>query len=460
MMKKNILVVDDQRTVVDSYRAVFEYEGYQVQIADSEEQVREKVKKQKPDIVFLDIDLKGDQKDKSGIDILSYLRQQWSKEELPIIIASGTGDPSMLVDLMATKGANDYIMQPIDDYKGLLNMVKRYIERRKISREELIPEKHINIIGKSPLTMYLTKSIFQAAQWECDTLILGETGTGKNLVAETFHKLSKRRDKPFYVIHCPSIPKELASTELFGYEGKSFTNASPHGKKGKIEAANGGVVFFNEIGDLSLEHQAVLLDFIETKNIDPVGGTKKKLDVIVLAATNKDLKAMVSRGTFRKDFYYRYSNIITSPPLRDHLEDIPELVNHFIKITNKKLGKNIAGAAPDVIERFQHDYWDGNVRHLSNVIENGIKKCQGDTIEWNDVKKDFEEKGGRYDNASASKVSKYEQDIKYPEFKQLLDRTKEDMEREYYLYHLKKINSIYFKPLLQLELRILFYMKK
>jgi DNA-binding NtrC family response regulator len=432
----NILVVDDQEAVIDSYRKVFEHAGCFITATDSPEEVMKIVAEKKPDIVLLDIDLKGDGKDRSGETVLIRLREKWDQKELPVIIISGTGDASTLIDLIQEKGANDYIDQPINDYQELLDMVKTMTRKKTAITSDETPEKwEAAIKGKSRLIMNLTRSVLRAAQNDCDTLILGETGTGKNLVAKIYHKLSQRHNKAFHVIHCPSISKELVASELFGYEGKTFTGSDPNGKPGKIDAANGGVVFLNEIGDLSLVHQAVILDFLDTKEITPVGSIqKKKLDVVVLAATNRDLKALVENGVFRKDLYYRlFSNTIMNPPLRDYLEDIPTLSRHFIKKANQELNKQVLGVDEQVTKRFQSIFWDGNVRQFEKCIHNGVFNCKGDTITWNDVKTFLEK-----EISSGPQVDQFDIDMKYEDFKAWLVNAQQDKEREYYSYHYKK----------------------
>jgi len=325
-----LLVVDDNQDIVQTYQEIFEQEEFEVKSSDDPVQAIELVTSFNPDLLILDIDLKGDGINRSGVDILHKVRQSKSKDELPIIVISGVGDTSLLIELLQ-QGASDYEVKPVDDYKSLLDKIKRLTNKPSSQpRSDQAPAQDL-IAGKSKFMMNLTKSIYSLAQSECDTLILGETGTGKDLVARVYHRLSPRQKKAFYLIDCTKISSSLFEAELFGYVPGAFSDAKQL-KKGLIEEANGGIAFLNEIGDMPLEQQAKLLTLLETKSITRVGSTAPiKLDIVILAATNQDLKTMVEQGHFRKDLYYRlFNHVIINPPLRDHLEDLPLLVDQFI----------------------------------------------------------------------------------------------------------------------------------
>jgi DNA-binding NtrC family response regulator len=378
-----ILVVDDEQDYLESLKEILENNGYLVDSSTSFDQTMEKIKLEKPDLIALDLDL-NDGKEISGLHILNAVRKKWNKEELPVLIISGTGNIEKYFNTMES-GANDYLKKPLD-FEILPEILDRLIHPESIREKKQISVNIGKLVGSSKLMMNMAQSIYQAAQLECDALIIGETGTGKSMVANTFHQQSKRSNKPLVKIDCPTIPNELFESEIFGYLKGSFTHAERH-KPGRLESADGGIVFFDEIGDLPLQQQAKLLNVLETKSFMPIGATEaKQVDVIVLAATNRDLYSMVQQGVFRKDLYYRLMNkVLVIPPLREHAEDIPELVEHYSAVFNAQFEKNIQSVDSEVITYMQQYPWEGNIRQLTKCVANGVMGSRDNTLKQEDV---------------------------------------------------------------------------
>ncbi|MCK5240948.1 sigma-54-dependent Fis family transcriptional regulator [bacterium] len=437
-----MLIVDDNINIANVYKEVFEQEGFQVECADDEKHSLELVGACKPDVVLLDVDLKGDGGDRSGCVILNRLREKWTQEELPIIVISGVGDTSLLIE-MIKNGANDFEVKPVEDFKSLVEKVKRYLHKKNGPPDQDLPVWEERIVGKSKVIMNLAKNILWAAQSECDTMILGETGTGKDLVARSFHALSKRQAKPFYEIDLTKISPNLFESEVFGYVTGAFSGAQRN-KKGLIEETQGGVAFLNEIGELPLEQQAKLLTLLENKIITRVGSTEKiKMDIVILAATNRNLKKMVDKGFFRKDLYYRlYNHVLIIPPLRDHLEDIPLLVDHFIKELNPRYQKRIQATSVEVMEWMQKQKWEGNVRHLKKCTEVGIKNSLDNIISLQDIQSFVTQMEAETEN-SDEKIGQPPGtadylELEYQDLKKQLKVEIDEKEKRYLLHHLEK----------------------
>lgn len=366
MPKAMIMIVDDEEGIRETLSGIFVDEGYETVTATSGEEAVRMAKETIPDVVLLDIWMSG----MDGIQTLQQLRE--GNPELPVIIISGHANIEIAVK--ATKmGAYDILEKPLSMEKVLLG-VERALERRNLEvenrslRENL--KKHWKLVGTSARMAQLRDQIKMAGQSNSRVLILGESGSGKELVAHLLHENSPRMGRPFVEVNCAAIPQELIESELFGHEKGSFTGAFET-KKGKFEQANGGTLFLDEIGDMSLQTQAKVLRVIETQEFQRVGGNKTiKVDVRIISATNKDLAEEVKKGTFREDLFFRLNVIpLKVPSLVERLEDIPTLVEHFLEAFAAEYGQQPKQIAPEAIKILQKHAWPGNIRELKNVLE-------------------------------------------------------------------------------------------
>jgi two-component system nitrogen regulation response regulator NtrX len=372
-----VLIVDDEEGIRESLSGIFEDDGYSVLTSTSGEDALKLIKEQSPDLVLLDVWL-------PGIDGIQTLREvKELKPDLPVIMISGHGNIEIAVK--ATKiGAYDFLEKPLSLERVLLTS-KRAVERKalelefKALKQDLI--KKYKLIGNSQKMILLEKQMEMAAQSNSRVLILGESGSGKELVARLLHEKSKRYDKPFIEVNCAAIPQELIESELFGHEKGSFTGAFEK-KKGKFELSDGGTLFLDEVGDMSLSTQSKVLRVIETQEFQRVGGSKNiKVDVRIIAATNKDLVEEAQKGTFREDLLYRLNVIpITVPPLREKKEDIPALIEYFLEYFATEYGQKPKKITPEALKILVSYEWPGNVRELRNVIERLVIMTSSDII--------------------------------------------------------------------------------
>lgn len=363
-MAKTILIVDDEESILQSLEGILSDEGYEVISAESGVRAVESVEEAIPDLVLLDIWLPG----MDGIETLMKLKE--ISPCLPVIMMSGHGTIETAVK--ATKlGAYDFIEKPLSLEKLLLS-VGNALDYRRLEEEVSILRDKVRhtITGSSKPILELKEQIRIVAPTNAWVLISGENGTGKELVARSIHRLSRRANKPIVEVNCAAIPEDLIESELFGHEKGAFTGATSM-KKGKFDQAHEGTIFLDEIGDMSLKAQAKTLRILQEQRFERVGGNKTiKVDVRVIAATNKDLEAEIEKGSFREDLYFRLNVIpIKVPPLRERVEDIPEMVEEFIKefsVAANTEPKRIAGEVLGVLQRYD---WPGNVRELKNLIE-------------------------------------------------------------------------------------------
>jgi len=377
MAEPVVLVVDDEEGIRESLSGIFEDEGCAILTSNSGEEAIELLKEQSPDLVLLDIWL-------PGIDGIKTLEEiKVLKPDLPVIMISGHGNIELAV--RATRmGAYDFLEKPLSLERVLL-VAKRALERRTLEIENKALKKDLTrkyrLIGNSPKMDLLKEQINMAAQSNSRVLIIGESGSGKELVARLLHENSKSAGNPFIEVNCAAIPQELIESELFGHEKGSFTGAF-ESKKGKFELANGGTLFLDAVGDMSSSAQSKVLRIIETQEFQRVGGSKNiKVDVRIITATNKDLKEEVKKGNFREDLLYRLNVIpIMVPPLRERKEDIPALVEHFLESFAAEYGKKQKKIAPDALKMIEAYDWPGNIRELRNVIERLVIMTPSDTI--------------------------------------------------------------------------------
>jgi DNA-binding NtrC family response regulator len=385
MNSGRILVVDDD----DSLRRVTQFKleqaGYRVGTAESGKQALAFLEKTPVDLVITDLHMPG----MSGLELLKAIRAE--NPEIAIIIVTAYGTIESAVEAMKA-GAYDYITKPVNHDELLL------ICQRALMHYHLLEEVRSlrgslnekfgfeNIIGNAGSLLYVLELASRAAQSTATVIIHGETGTGKELVAKAIHFNSLRKGKPFVTINCGAIPRDLIESELFGHVKGAFTGALAH-KKGKVEMAHGGTLFLDEIGELSLELQVKLLRLIQQGEIEKIGSTQaEKVDVRILAATHRNLLAMVEDGAFREDLYYRLTVIpLELPPLRDRAEDIPALVQHFFIENKQKHHRNDLTFPQSLLPHFSRHRWPGNIRELKNVVERMVVLARGPEIGIDDL---------------------------------------------------------------------------
>ncbi|MBI5640693.1 MAG: sigma-54-dependent Fis family transcriptional regulator [Nitrospirae bacterium] len=377
MAKGVVLIVDDEEGIRSTLSGIFEDEGYEAATAASGEDAVRVAKETNPDVVLLDIWMTG----MDGIQTLEELRA--GNAELPVIIISGHANIELAVK--ATRmGAYDILEKPLSMEKVLLT-VHRALEKRNLElenrslRENLL--KKCRLVGNSQKITQLREQIKMAAASNSRVLILGESGSGKELVAQLLHENSLRTGRPFVEVNCAAIPQELIESELFGHEKGSFTGAFET-KKGKFEQADNGTLFLDEIGDMSLQTQAKVLRVIETQEFQRVGGNKNiKVDVRIISATNKDLGEEVKKDNFREDLYFRLNVIpIKVPALRERPDDIPTLVEYFLDTFAAEYGQQPKKITPEAIKILQKYSWPGNIRELKNMLERLVIMTPSKTI--------------------------------------------------------------------------------
>lgn len=361
-----ILVVDDEQSIRESLEGILQDEGFRCLFAENGERALTMVKEENVDLVMLDIWMPG----MDGLEALQLIKE--INPELTIIMMSGHG--SIETAVKATKfGAFDFIEKPLSLEKVLLSIQNGLkvgqLEQENRTLKEKLAKDH-EIIGSSPPISTLKQQIRIAAPTSGWVLITGENGTGKELVARNIHTSSKRRDKPFVEVNCAAIPEELIESELFGHEKGAFTGATAS-RKGKFDLAHQGTLFLDEIGDMSLKTQAKILRILQEHKFERVGGNRTiKVDVRVVAATNKDLDVEIAQGHFREDLFYRLNVLpFHVPPLRDRREDIPDLVNHFLDYFCGKESRQIKTFEADAMDAMIRYNWPGNVRELKNIVE-------------------------------------------------------------------------------------------
>ncbi|GAB4390905.1 MAG: sigma-54 dependent transcriptional regulator [Thermodesulfovibrionales bacterium] len=382
MPRPLVLVVDDEAGIRESLSDILTDEGYRPVTAESGEEALKLIKETPPELVFLDVWLPG----MDGLQMLEELRA--SGVETPVIMISGHGNIDMAVRATKT-GAYDFLEKPLSLERVVL-AAKRALERRTLEVENRALRETLSrrwtLVGETRALKDLREQIERAAQGASRVLITGESGAGKEVVARLLHDKSPRAAMPFVEVNCAAIPQELIESELFGHEKGSFTGAFEQ-KKGKFELADRGTLFLDEIADMSPQTQAKLLRVIETQQFQRVGGSKNiKVDVRVIAATNKDLRERVAEGRFRDDLFYRLNVIpIIVPPLRDRRPDIPLLVEHFLGLLAAELGQAPKKVSPEAMRKLQEYDWPGNIRELRNLMEKLLIMTPSDTIRAEDV---------------------------------------------------------------------------
>ncbi len=381
-MEACVLIVDDEEGIRESLSDILEDEGYEVITSDTGEGAIKTLREHNPDLILLDVWLPGI----DGIQTLKEIKE--INPDLPVVMISGHANIDLAVK--ATKmGAYDFLEKPLSIERVLL-VTKNALERKRIELENKALKQNLKkqrrLIGNSLKMQKLREQIEMAAKSNSRVLILGESGSGKELVAHILHEKSNRAGKPFIEVNCAAIPQELIESELFGHEKGSFTGAFER-KRGKFELANEGTLFLDEVGDMSLTTQSKVLRVIETQEFQRVGGSKSiKVDVRIISATNKDLFEEVKKGTFREDLFYRLNVIpLIVPPLRERKEDIPELVEYFLEYFATEYGQKPKKITPEALKAIENYNWPGNIRELRNVIERLVIMTQSNIISPKDI---------------------------------------------------------------------------
>ena len=381
----NILIVDDEFSVRDSLYKWFKSDGFNVDTAENANAALQKFKEKTWDIILLDIKM-------PGMDGIEFNRQIQSIDKNIIVIII-TAYASVDTAVQAIKdGAFEYVSKPIDP-DNLTHLIRNAIEKRRLAKENIQLRQRVedltspdDIVGTSPQLRQVLKMVASVAKTDSTVMIRGESGTGKELIARAIHSNSLRRYAPIISINCGAFTETLLESELFGHEKGSFTGADRL-RIGKLERANNGTIFFDEIGNISMKMQMDLLRVLDTKHFTRLGGEKPiEVDFRVISATNRDLEQAVNDGHFREDLYFRL-NVVTidMPPLRERKEDIPLLARYFFNKYTQSMTKAIKDISPKAMEMFMNYEWPGNIRELRNVIERAIVVCDGDNITPGDL---------------------------------------------------------------------------
>ncbi|MGA2462913.1 MAG: sigma-54 dependent transcriptional regulator [Thermodesulfobacteriota bacterium] len=381
---KGVLIVDDEVGTRESVKMILKHD-YEVFLAKDAEEAFLQIKEHSPDVVLLDIILP----DIDGLKVLEKIKE--SDPDMIVIMITATKTVKTAVEAMKL-GAYDYVTKPFD-IDELRLIISRSLSTQALEKEVKYLRKEIdksfsigNIIGKSKAMENIFKVVRQIADSKSTVLIMGESGTGKELISRAIHYNSNRKNFPFVTINCAAIPETLIESELFGHERGAFTNAIEK-KLGRFEIAQHGTLFLDEIAELSLSTQAKILRFLEEKEFNRVGGSKTiKVEVRLITATNKDLNQLLKKGEFREDLYYRINVVpIVIPPLRERKEDIPILLEHFIKKFNAENNKNLKGVSKEALELMMNYDWPGNIRELENLIERIIALTSNEYIQHNEL---------------------------------------------------------------------------
>jgi len=411
-----VLVVDDEPVVCQSCKRILERAGYKVETVLSGKEAINRAKKEIYDVAIVDLKMP----EMDGMEVLQRLREE--HPEIIVIMITGYSTVETAVEAMKL-GAFDYVPKPFTPDE-LEIIVRNALERKKLLWENRylrseLQEKYRfeNIIGKSKKMQEIYRIIEKVAPTDSTVIIYGESGTGKELVARAIHYNSPRKDRPFISVDCGALSESLLESELFGHVKGSFTDAVVT-KPGLFEIANGGTFFLDEVGNISLSIQAKLLRVLQEREFKPVGGTTwKKVDIRIIAATNKDLRKMIEEGTFREDLFYRLNIVpVYLPPLRERREDIPLLVSYFLEKFNRERKRNIKRVSLEAMQLLINYSWPGNVRELENMIERLVVMADEDTI--------------RVEHLPISLREKEIQAVKVPRTKEELKRLKKEVRKK------------------------------
>src|SRR5947208_13360125 len=381
-MAESILIVDDEVPILNSLSKILEDEGYDVTLAKSGTEALKLMTTEPPDLLLLDIWMP----EMDGLETLRRAREQAPR--VHVMMMSGHGSIETAVKAIKL-GAYDYIEKPLS-LENVTLRVRHALDQHRLQEENLSlrtkVERRFELVGDSPAMQRLGELILTAGPTSGRVLISGENGTGKELVARAIHQQSPRREHAFVAVNCAAIPENLIESELFGHERGAFTGATAQ-KRGQFEQADGGTLFLDEIGDMSLSTQAKVLRVLQEQRFQRVGGTRPiKVDVRVIAASNKNLMEAIRKETFREDLYFRLAVLqIDVPPLRERREDIPALVKHFMQVNMEEQGLRPREFSQEALEVLQRHDWPGNVRELRNLVERVVIMARGPVIQATDV---------------------------------------------------------------------------
>jgi DNA-binding NtrC family response regulator len=404
-MSKSILIVEDEQTLRESLQRLFSKEGYRVDTADSAEKALSLTVDAMYDIIVSDIILPGI----DGIEMMTRIRENQPEVVFIVITAYASIDTSVKA---LRVGAYDYIMKPII-HEEILQVVANALKQKRLERENVLLKRQIgeeydfsSIIGEKTSLQSIVAEVRKVADTRSNVLLLGETGTGKELFARVIHKSSSRRDMPFVPINCSAIPETLLESELFGYVRGAFTGAVA-AKSGLLEDVSGGTMFLDEIGDMPPSLQAKLLRVFEDQQIRPLGSTKfRTVDIRFITATNQNLRGAVESGRFREDLYYRINVIsLNMPPLRERREDIPELIQHYLERYSREFGKGVRTVSPEAMSVLRSYRWPGNIRELQNVLERAVLICDEDGIDLRHLPDSLQGKESFLDDSAKKELS-------------------------------------------------------
>ncbi len=430
-MKPRILVVEDEHAIRIALKGLLGREGYEIELAENGEIALELLEDQIFDLVLTDLALG---RGASGMDVL--LRAKEQRPETAVVMITAHGSEKIAVDAMKN-GAEDYIPKPFDNDE-IRVVVRRALDRHRLEREHRLLLERVqrefgfgNLIGSGPSMRRVFETIQKVAETDLTVLIRGESGTGKELVAQAIHNTSGRRDRPFVAVNCAAINRELVESELFGHEKGAFTGADQQ-RMGRFEAAEGGTIFLDEIGDMATETQAKVLRVLQERQFERVGGTRSvEVDVRVVAATHRNLEKEVEEGRFREDLYYRLKVVqLELPPLRERGEDLPALCDRFLEQVAERLGREKRRLSSEALACLAQHAWPGNVRELRNVLEQAAVLSSGEEIE----EADLQLAPGRVPHASVSSAASDDPDATFSDAKKQMI---ESFEREFLLNALR-----------------------
>jgi two-component system response regulator AtoC len=383
-----ILIIDDDKKARQNVSEYLKLCNYEVFEAGTIKEGKDYISKGDGDIIILDVQLP----DGNGLVLMNELSTQQSK--IPVILITGYGNIEMAVDAMKN-GAHDFLTKPIEKMQNLENSILRAIEviqmRQELThlRKNQLQQNNF-VVGKAEQFSILIDQANKASKASVSVLITGETGTGKEVLANFIHQSGPRAAKPFVAINCAAIQPTVLESELFGYEAGAFTDAQKR-KHGLMEIGDGGVLFLDEISSMPTDIQAKILRAIEEKSFRRVGGTTLiNVDLQIIAASNRIIKNMIDKGEFREDLYYRLKVVdLHLPPLRERREDIPELIGFFVNKINMQMGKNVTDVSQDALKLLINYSWPGNIRELSNSIQRALLFCDGEKITPSDLPLDI-----------------------------------------------------------------------
>ncbi len=398
-MNARILIVEDEKAIQLALRGLLRKDGYEVELADDGEMAIRKLADKTYDLILTDLSLG---RGSSGMDVLRASKEH--RPETAVVMITAHGSEKIAVEAMQ-EGAEDYVPKPFDN-EELRVVVSRALERTRLQREHRMLLERVereysfeNLIGSGPAMRQIFEMIQRVAETDLSVLVRGDSGTGKELVAQALHQRSSRKNRPFVAVNCAAISRELIESELFGHEKGAFTGADAR-RIGKFEAADQGTIFLDEIGDMAPETQAKVLRVLQEYSFERVGGSAPiEVDVRVVAATHRDLETEVKEGRFREDLYYRLKVVeVTLPPLRNRPEDIPALVGRFLSQVAERLERDKRSIDAEALALLVRHPWKGNVRELRNTIERAAVLCSGEVIGVDDL--DLDESQARADGSA------------------------------------------------------------